>query len=392
MQIGLLGKANVGKSTFFSAATQTEVATGNFPFTTIDPNVGVAHVRKPCACTHFELGLCGNCKEGTRFIPISLIDVAGLVPGAHEGKGLGNKFLDDARQADALVHVVDISGGTDIEGQPVTPGSHDPLKDIEFVHYEFDAWFAQLLEREWPKLVKEAEQKKTTLLDGISRRLSGLGIKEPDVRAVLLSENRMDVKPSKWQKKDIASFASALRKISKPIIIAANKADSCPNLDILENIETGAIPCSAEVELLLRKANAVGLAEYVPGSESFVETKGANEAQKKALSKAKAVIEKINGTGIQKVLETVVFEKLHMLTAYPVEDETKLQNKDGSILPDVKLLQPGSTAKDLARMVHADLADGFLHAIDCKNKQRIGADHKIKDGDVIKIVSTKGRG
>ena len=105
MQIGLLGKANVGKSTFFSAATQTKVATGNFPFTTIDPNVGVAHVRKPCACTHFELGLCGNCKEGTRLIPINLIDVAGLVPGAHEGKGLGNKFLDDARQADALVHV-----------------------------------------------------------------------------------------------------------------------------------------------------------------------------------------------------------------------------------------------------------------------------------------------
>ena len=392
MQIGLLGKANVGKSTFFSAATQTKVATGNFPFTTIDPNVGVAHVRKPCACTHFELGLCGNCKEGTRLIPINLIDVAGLVPGAHEGKGLGNKFLDDARQADALVHVVDISGSTDIEGQPVPLGSHDPLKDIEFVHHEFDAWFTQLLKREWPKLAKETEQKKITLLDSISRRLSGLGIKEADVRAALASENHTDIKPANWQSEDIAAFASALRKISKPIVIAANKADSCQNLDILEKIDADAIPCSAEVELLLCKASAAGLAKYIPGSESFESTDGANEAQKKALSKAKTVIEKINGTGIQKILETIVFEKLEMLTAYPVEDETKLQNKDGSVLPDVKLLQPGSTAKDLARTVHADLADGFLHAIDCKSKQRIGADHKIKDGDVIKIVSTKGRG
>ena len=210
--------------------------------------------------------------------------------------------------------------------------------------------------------------------------------------AALASENHTDIKPANWQSEDIAAFASALRKISKPIVIAANKADSCQNLDILEKIDIDAIPCSAEVELLLCKASAAGLAKYIPGSESFESTDGANEAQKKALSKAKTVIEKINGTGIQKILETIVFEKLEMLTAYPVEDETKLQNKDGSVLPDVKLLQPGSTAKDLARTVHADLADGFLHAIDCKSKQRIGADHKIKDGDVIKIVSTKGRG
>ena len=67
-----------------------------------------------------------------------MIDGAGLVPCAQEGKGLGNKFLTDAMKADALIHVVDISGSTDIQGQPVTLGTHDPLEDIKFVEEEFD--------------------------------------------------------------------------------------------------------------------------------------------------------------------------------------------------------------------------------------------------------------
>ncbi|HEU05216.1 MAG TPA: redox-regulated ATPase YchF, partial [Nitrosopumilus sp.] len=188
MQIGLLGKANVGKSTFFSAATETPVPTGNFPFTTIEPNVGVAYVKTDCACKHFgikhEIPLCVN---GTRFIPVKLIDIAGLVPGAHEGKGLGNQFLDDARQAEVLIHVVDISGSTDIQGQPVQVGSHDPLEDIEFVISEFDQWFAQILEREWQKLSKEIEQKTVQLVDGIAKRFSGLGIKDYEVQKVLQS-------------------------------------------------------------------------------------------------------------------------------------------------------------------------------------------------------------
>ena len=185
MQIGLLGKANVGKSTFFSAATETVVQTGNFPFTTIEPNVGVTHVKVDCACKSLQKR-CGNnlCMDGTRFIPIKLIDVAGLVPGAHDGKGLGNQFLTDAMKADALVHVVDISGSTDIQGQPVTIGAHDPLEDIKFVEDEFDLWFKQLLDREWYKLTKEIEQKRPKISDGLARRFTGLGIKEPEIDPV----------------------------------------------------------------------------------------------------------------------------------------------------------------------------------------------------------------
>ena len=90
MQVGLLGKANVGKSTFFAAATESTVQTGNFPFTTISPNVGVAYVRTKCPCRHFGIQHTHDlCRDGTRLIPVKLIDVAGLVPGAHKGKGFG---------------------------------------------------------------------------------------------------------------------------------------------------------------------------------------------------------------------------------------------------------------------------------------------------------------
>ena len=186
MQIGLLGKANVGKSTFFSAATETPVASGNFPFTTIEPNIGVAYVKADCACKHFKIQHDNElCVNGTRFIPVKLIDVAGLVPGAHEGKGLGNQFLDDARQAEVLIHVVDIAGTTDIQGQSVPIGTHDPLEDIAFVQDEFDQWFTDILKREWDKITREIDQKRAKLTDGIAKRFSGLGIKDYQVHEVL---------------------------------------------------------------------------------------------------------------------------------------------------------------------------------------------------------------
>jgi len=396
MQIGLLGKANVGKSTFFSAATETPVPIGNFPFTTIKPNIGVAYVKTDCACKHFgikhEIPLCVN---GIRFIPVKLIDIAGLVPGAHEGKGLGNQFLDDARQAEVLIHVVDISGSTDIQGQPVQVGSHDPLEDIEFVIDEFDQWFKQILEREWPKLSKEIEQKKVKLVEGIARRFSGLGIKDYDIQQVLQSANLFTKKPTEWNSNDLSIFVKALRKKTKPILIAANKADLCKDLHIIEKIrDEKVILCSAEAELLLRKASKSGLIDYIPGSGNFSikENVEISAQQKKALDIVNLVFSKIETTGIQKALNSAVFDILKTIVVYPVEDETKFCNKDGVIFPDAKLLVVDSTAKDLAEIIHADIAKGFLHAIDCKTKQRIGAEHKLKNGDVVKIVSTLSRG
>jgi len=396
MQIGLLGKANVGKSTFFSAATETPVPTGNFPFTTIEPNIGVAYVKSDCACKHFEIPhdnpLCVN---KIRFIPVKLIDVAGLVPGAHEGKGLGNQFLDDARQAEVLIHVVDIAGTTDIQGQPVPVGTHDPLEDVEFVQNEFDQWFVNILQREWDKITREIDQKRAKLTDGIAKRFTGLGIKDYQVSDVLQKLNLISKNPKEWVDSDIQTFVKELRKNTKPIIIAANKADLCKDLDIIKKItDTNVVPCSAETELLLRKASKGGIVNYSPGDESFsiVENKEILPQQKKALDVVKSVFSKIHSTGVQKILNTAVFNSLNFIVVYPVEDETKLTNKDGDVLPDAKLLSENSTAKDLAALIHADIAKGFLHAIDCKTKQRIGGDHKLKNGDVIKIVSTLSRG
>ena len=395
MQIGLLGKANVGKSTFFSAATETSVAIGNFPFTTIEPNVGVAYVKSECACMHFKIQhdhpLCVN---GTRLIPVKIIDVAGLVPGAHEGKGLGNQFLDDARQAEVLIHVVDIAGTTDIQGQSVPIGTHDPLEDIAFVQDEFDQWFVDILKREWDKITREIDQKRAKLTDGIAKRFSGLGIKDFQVHEVLQKQGLVARNPKEWTDNDIETFVKELRSNTKPMIIAANKADLSKDLEILKKIPDVVIPCSAETELLLRKASKAGIVNYSSGDESFTITGGREilPSQQKALEIVKSVFSKIPSTGIQKILNTAVFDSLKFIVVYPVEDETKLINKDGVVLPDTKLVPQDSTAKDLAALIHADIAKGFLHAIDCKTKQRIGGDQKLKNGDVIKIISTLSRG
>ena len=396
MQIGLLGKTNVGKSTFFFAATQTTAQIGNYPFTTIEPNVGIAYVKAECACKHFSINHTHQlCVKGTRYIPIKLIDVAGLVPGAHEGKGLGNKFLDDARQAEVLIHVVDASGSTDIQGQPIPAGTHNPLEDVKFVEEEFDQWMKQILQREWHKLTRELESKSGIIIHAITQRFSGLGIDEYDVESVLHGLNLQTKKPLEWTENDIFSFTKELRKKTRPMIIAANKADLCHDLSILNEFKMihPTVACSAETELLLRKAAKNGLIDYLPGDKNF-KIKGVDLSpqQKKALDLAEKVLLKLDGSGVQQTLNSACFDLLRLIVVFPVEDETKLSNKNGEVLPDAKLLRPGSTALDLARAVHEDLAKGFLHAVDAKTKQRVGAEHPLKNGDVLKIVSTLSRG
>lgn len=397
MQIGLLGKTNVGKSTFFSAATQTSAHIGNYPFTTIEPNVGIAYVKTNCACKHFAIShnhpLCIN---GTRFIAIKLVDVAGLVPGAHEGKGLGNKFLDDARTSEVLIHVVDASGSTDIQGQSVPAGTHNPLEDVIFVEEEFDQWMKQILQREWHKLTRELESKSGKVIQAIAQRFSGLGIDEYDVESVLHNLNLHSKKPHDWSEDELFSFVKTLRKRTKPIIISANKADLCHDLGILDELKKihPTIACSAETELLLRKAAKNGIIEYQPGEKSFKIKDGLNlnPQQGNALDLAEKVVSKLGGTGIQQILDSACFDLLKLITVFPVEDETKLSNKNGEVLPDAKLLRQGATARDLAKSIHQDLANGFLFAIDAKTKQRVGAEHQLKNGDVLKIVSTLSRG
>ena len=372
----------------------------NYPFTTIEPNVGVAYARVKCVCREF--GVQDNpvhsmCIDGNRFIPIKLVDVAGLVPGAHTGKGLGNKFLDDARQADALVHIVDASGTTDSQGRPVPAGTGDPMFDIEFVEEEFDLWLAALVGRDWGKNAREAEGLGQKLEQMFAKRLSGLAISEPVIASAIHASGLAMKKPVSWTEEDILAFCKILRVKAKPFVIAANKADlpsAEANVKKMKAVGLEVVPCASEAEALLRKASKKGVLHYLPGDSSFdVKPNIAlNAPQQKALDIVKILMQKYGSTGVQEAINIACFKLLRMVAVYPVEDEFKLADKKGNVLPDVRLLPEGSTARDLAQTVHADLAKGFLYGVDARTKQRVGADHPLKSGDVIKIVSATSRG
>jgi ribosome-binding ATPase len=400
MIISIVGKANVGKSTFFNAATELTVQAANYPFTTINSNIGVAYVRQNCVCTEFgvqDTPIHSLCIEGNRFIPINLIDIPGLVQGAHIGKGLGNKFLDDARQADALIHIVDASGSTDSDGKPISPGTGDPISDVRFVEEEFDMWLASVVSRDWNKVSREAESQAQKLEQMLAKRLSGLGIKSFHIANALDETGLSNKKTILWTHNDIYNFCKIIRLKSKPIILAANKADLPTfdkNINAIKQTGREVIVCASEAENLLRRAAKKGVIHYLPGDNSFNIKRGAelNDKQKKALSMISNIISKYGSTGIQDVINYVCFKLLNLIVVYTVEDELKLIDKKGNILPDARLLPLGSTSKDLAYVIHADLVKGFLYAIDVRTKQRLSSEYKLKNNDVIKIVSATSRG
>ncbi len=397
MLVGIIGKPNVGKSTFFSAATLRDVPIADYPFTTIHPNTGVAYVTS--TCVHKEMGVVDNprnsiCKDGTRLIPVKLVDVAGLVEGASQGRGLGNKFLDEIRQADALIQVVDASGSTDAEGRKVPPGTHDPLDDVQMVEQEFDLWVFGILKRDWEKQAKIVENSNSKITQHIATRLTGLAIGESQVEDVMVHLRLKAEKPTDWSESELMQFARTLREWSKPSLIAANKADvpaAWENIERLKGTGRRVVPCASEAELLLRKASEHGLVDYTPGDASFrvIAPDRLAPAQLKAITMVDEKVMKVfGGTGVQKAVNEAYFSLLNAIVVFPVEDEHKLSDKKGNILPDAYVMKGGSTALDLARVVHSELGKGFLYAIDVRTGMRLGADHRLKNRDVVKIVST----
>ncbi|MFQ5531894.1 MAG: redox-regulated ATPase YchF [Candidatus Nanoarchaeia archaeon] len=392
MLIGLVGKPSVGKSTFFKAATMAEVEIASYPFTTIKANHGVGYVKVECIDKEFNVKCNpshGFCIKHQRFVPVDLMDVAGLVEGASEGKGLGNQFLDDLRTADVFIHIVDASGKTDAEGKPAE--DYDPCQDVQMLEDELNNWFHNILKKVWRGFSRKAEVEDVSLAEAIAKQFSGLKVNEEQVKNVLRKLN-LPEKPTVWSDEQVMEFASALRKESKPMIIAANKIDTEKAKENVKNLQDKfpeflIYPCSADSELALRHASKAGLIEYVPGEKNFKILKELSDKQKQGLERIKKnVLDVYGGTGIQEILNLAVFDLLKYIAVFPA-GANKLADSKGNVLPDCFLLPSGSTALDFAYFLHTDFGNSFIKAIDARSKKALGKSYGLKHRDALEIIT-----
>ncbi len=399
MIIGVVGKPNCGKSTFFKAMTLAEVEIANYPFVTIKPNHGMGFVRLNCVDKEFKVKCkprLGYCIDNNRFVPVELIDVAGLVPGAHKGKGMGNQFLNDLNQADALIHIIDVSGGTNEKGEPVSTGTYNPAEDIKFLEVELDHWYHDILKKGWDKLAKQIQQEHLQVHKVLAKQLSGMGVDEELMESALKKTELKDKSVIQWTDDNLFKLAGFLRKKTKPMIIAANKIDVAgakENYDklIKEFPDEIIVPCSSESELALKEAAKHEMIKYVPGDDKFemIDDSKLNDKQKKGLDFIKNnVLNKSNSTGVQDVLNKAVFELLDHIAVYPVANN-KLTDKDGNVLPDCFLVPKKTTALEFAYKVHTDIGDNFVKAINLKTKQPVAKDAPLNNNDVIEIMTSK---
>lgn len=386
--IAVVGKPNSGKSSFFKAETMVDVKISPVPFTTIRPNLGVAHVRVKCPDAEFGTQCSpryGCCSKGVRWLPIQLMDVAGLVPGAHAGRGIGNQFLDDLRKANCLIHVVDASGTSDFEGNPAQ--GHDPCEDIRFLESEIDLWFKSILDKNWAVIERRSASEK--MEDILSDVLSGLSIKRSQIE---LAFSKIGVVGTN----NLLEFASLLRKISKPIIVAANKMDLPSSPANLEKMRAAfpnivIVPVCSNAELALRRAALSKMIRYDPGATDFStpEDSPINGEQRRALEFVRErILKRYGSTGIQEVVDRAILQVLDMIVVYPVANASKLSDTKGQVLPDAYLVRKGTTTRELAYEVHTDLGARFIGAVDAKTNRKLAADHVLSNGDIIKIVSS----
>ena len=391
MLIGIVGKPSAGKSSFLNALTKSNIAkVANYPFTTIEPNVGVGYAYRKCVCKEMNVS-CGQCVNDMRPVPVKIIDVAGLVPGANEGKGRGNQFLSDLGQADLLIHVIDASGSLNEEGEDVEPGSHNPIRDIIFLEDEIEKWIFGILNNGWDKFIRVARTSKVPLPDIFTERLSGIKITKNQIRKVLASNDKYPKVITSWNPELLLDFAREIRKLSKPILLVANKIDrpsSKENLPKIKEYRSDTIFISALTEVTLQNLDNQGKIKYFP-LENRIEIINLSDKEKQVVNKIEEeILIKFHGTGVPNVLSRVI-DILNYITVYPVADGSHLTDQEGRILPDVHLVPKGTTAKELAGRIHKDLMDNFVCGIDIRTNRKLSDSYELEDRDIIKIMSSK---
>lgn len=399
IKIGLIGKTNTGKTTFFNSATLMSAEVSNYPFTTKKPSIGNAHAITHCV--HKEFNLRDNpknsgCIDGWRFIPVEMVDLPGLIKGAWEGKGLGNQFLTIAAQSDALLHIVDASGSIDASGKIAEPGTGDPVADVADIEEELVMWYLKLLEANRDKISHAIDSGANTVA-AITEVFRGIGVKEDHVKLALAQNNLAETVFDNFGIQQSKDFCWSLREISKPTLIVANKVDLPTATENFRHLreeyrDVIIIPASSDAELTLRRAESKGIIRYIPGDERFEindQTK-LNDKQKWALNFIrKDILGEYMRTGVQFAINVAVFKLLKMNAVYPVADIQKFSDKHGNVLPDVYLMRSGSTVEDLAKEVHTELAKGLLYALDGRDGIRLPVNYQLKDRDVLSIVSAR---
>ncbi|MEE8179046.1 MAG: YchF-related putative GTPase [Nitrosopumilaceae archaeon] len=397
IRIGLIGKTNTGKTTFFNAATLSSSEISTYPFTTKKAETATAHAIT--LCVHQEFNVFDNpnnsiCKDGWRYIPIELIDLPGLIKDAWKGKGLGNQFLTIAAQSDVLLHVVDVSGSVDATGKVAEVGSGDPISDFADIEEELIMWYHKILEGNRDK-VSKLIRSGTDQVNALTDLYRGVGVTKDNIKETLKSTGLEDKEFDNYEIQDTKNFATFLRNISKPTLIVANKIDIEGGEKTFDRLrerynDTIVVPASADSELSLRRAEQKSLIKYSPGSEQFdiINPQDLNEKQKNALDFIKkSIMGEYMRTGVQFAINVAVFKLLKMNSVYPVANEEKLSDKKGRILPDLILMKDGATVKDLAREIHTDLPKGLLYAKDLRYNLRLPTTYQLRDRDVISLIS-----
>jgi len=397
IKIGIIGKTNTGKTTFFNSSTLSSDEISTYPFTTKKSSISTGYANT--LCVHPEFNVVDNpnnsrCEDGWRYIPIELIDLPGLIKDAWKGKGLGNQFLSIASQSDALLHVVDASGSIDATGKITETGSGDPVSDFADIEEELNMWYQKILEGNrdrLQKIIKSGDDH----VDALTELYQGVGVKRNHVKEALKTSGLEEKDIENYDMQDSKKFASYLRKISKPTLIVANKIDvegAGKNFERLRERYNDmiVIPASADSELTLRRAEQKNLIKYSPGSEKFdiLQTNELNQKQKDALDFIQSdIMGEYMRTGVQFAINVTVFKLLKMNSIYPVAIPEKLSDKKGHVLPDLVLLKDGATVTDLAKEIHSDLTKGLLYAKDLRYNLRVPTNYQLRDRDVICLIS-----